>query len=209
MTYGEIKSATLVPVDFVPLGTNIDYFMSADGGVHWEAVTPGILHEFVYTGDDLRWRVEFIGPEYRSAHIYNIEINYEFNEAPSIPSLADLGDKIFGTFKVDWSDSTDDVAVDHYVLQMSDTLSFTTLLKEWTTTKSSKTVMIGKGDFYFRVQAVDDEGFPSEWSIAKSTTVNLSTTILGIIIGGGAVVLILAILIPLLLVRRKKKIPTR
>ncbi|NHK32492.1 MAG: hypothetical protein FK730_14155 [Asgard group archaeon] len=205
----QIKFATLTPIDFVPPGTQIDYFMSADGGAHWEAVTPGIEHEFVNVGEDLRWKAEFIGPEYRSAHLYHIEINYEFNEAPSIPSLADIGDKTFGTFKVDWSDSTDDVAVDHYILQMSDTLSFTTLLKEWTTTKSSKTVMIGKGSFYFRVQAVDDEGLLSEWSLAKSATVNLSTAILGIIVGGGAVVLILAILIPVLLVRRKKKIPTR
>ncbi|NHK32491.1 MAG: hypothetical protein FK730_14150 [Asgard group archaeon] len=209
MAYGEIKSATLNAIDFVPPGTQIDYYMTADGGAHWEAVTPGLLHEFVNTGDDLRWEADFLGPEHRSAHIYQIIIDYEFNEAPSIPTLADLGDKALGTFKVDWSDSTDDVAVDHYILQMSDSLSFTTIVKEWTTTKSSQTVFLGKGTFYFRVQAVDDEGFPSPWSIVKQADTKLSTTIFGVILGGGLIVVILAIVIPLVLIRRKKKVPTR
>ncbi|NHK32493.1 MAG: hypothetical protein FK730_14160 [Asgard group archaeon] len=209
MVFGEIKNATLDAIDFAPPGIPIDYYMSADGGVHWEAVTPGVGHDFVFTGDDLRWRVEFVGPSYRSAHVFQIEINYEFNEAPTTPTLADLGDKAIGTFKVDWSDSTDDVSVDHYVLQMSDTLSFTTIVKEWTTTKSSKTVLLGKGTFYFRVQAVDNEDFTSQWSLIKQADTKLSSTIFGVILGGGLIVVILAIVIPLVLVRRKKKIPTR
>jgi hypothetical protein len=209
MLYGEIKSATLDAIDFIPPGTHVDYFMSADGGTHWELVTPGIEHEFVNTGDDLRWEADFLGPEYRSAHIYEITINYEFNEAPSIPTLADLGDKALGVFNIDWSDSTDDVAVDHYILQMSDTLGFTTIVKEWTATKSSQTVFLGKGTFYFRVQSVDDEGFPSLWSLVKQANTKLSTTIFGVIVGGGLVIVILAIVIPLVLVRRKKKIPVR
>ncbi len=209
MAFGEIKSATLTPADYIPQGTHVDYYMSADGGTHWEAVTPGVEHAFINTGDDLRWRAEVFGPTHRSAHIYHIEIAYEFNEAPSQPTITDLGEKTFGIFKVDWSDSTDDVTVDHYILQMSDTLSFVTIQKEWTTTESNKLVMIGKGTFYFRVQAVDDEDYPSPWSLVKSATIKISTTILGIIIGGGAVVLILAILIPLILVKRRKKIPTR
>jgi hypothetical protein len=209
MALGEIKSATLDAIDFAPLGIPIDYYMSADGGNHWEYATPGVEHEFVFTGDDLRWKVEFVVPSYRSAHVFQIEINYEFNEAPSVPTLADLGDKALGTFKVDWSDSTDDVSVDHYVLQMSDTLSFTTIVKEWTATKSKQTVFLGKGTFYFRVQAIDNEGFPSPWSLVKQADTKLSTTIFGVILGGGLIVVILAIVIPLVLVRRKKKIPVR
>jgi hypothetical protein len=207
---GEIKSATLDAIDFIPPGTHIDYYMSVDGGTHWEPITPGVLHEFTYFGDDLRWKAEITGSTYSSAHIYEVNINYEFNEAPSIPTIAHIGDKTFGTFKVDWDDSTDDVAVDHYILQMSDTTSFTDILKEWTTTKSSKTVMIGKGTFHFRVQAVDDEGFPSAWSLFKTVNVKTSGTILFVLIGGGSLVVILAILIPLILIRRRKtKIPTR
>jgi hypothetical protein len=70
-------------------------------------------------------------------------------------------------------------------------------------------VFLGKGTFYFRVQAVDDEGFPSLWSIIKQADTKLSTTIFGVILGGGLIVVILAIVIPLVLIRRKKKIPTR
>jgi hypothetical protein len=210
-TNGVIKLATLDAIDFVPHGTFIDYYMSADGGLHWEPVTPGIPHEFVNPGNDLRWLAEFIGPEYRSAHLYHIEINFDYNEAPSVPTIAELGDKTFGSFKVDWDDSTDDVAVDHYLLQMSDSLSFIDILQEWTTTKSQKSVSISKGTYYFRVQAVDDEGLSSVWSLAEITTVKTSGAMLYVIIGGGALVLIAAIVIPLVLIMRKKKkgMPTR
>jgi hypothetical protein len=208
---GLIYEATLTANDFVPQGTIIDYYMSADGGAHWEPVTPGVLHEFVYPGDDLRWKADLGGPTHSSPHIYNIAIDYNFNLAPSIPSITDLGDSKFtGIFKVDWSDSTDDVSVDHYILEMSDTLSFTTVLKEWTAKKSSKLVFgLGKGTFYFRVRAVDNEGLSSEWSLVDQAVVRLSTAISGVIFGGALILIILAIVIPLVLIRRKKKIPTR
>ncbi|NHJ48577.1 MAG: hypothetical protein FK733_12400 [Asgard group archaeon] len=211
LAVGEIKTATLDADEFLPPDTSVDYYMSADGGLHWDPVMLGIEHEFLFPGDDLRWRAEFFGPTYSSAHVYEININYEFNEAPSIPTIVDIGDKTFGVFKVDWDDSTDDVAVDHYILQMSDTLSFIDITKEWTASKSQQSVTLGKGTFYFRVQSIDDEGLPSAWSLVKVANVNIAGTILYVIIGGGALVLIAAIVIPLVLVMRKKKkgTPTR
>jgi hypothetical protein len=36
---------------------SFDYYLSADGGANWEAVTSGTLHSFTNTGTDLRWRI--------------------------------------------------------------------------------------------------------------------------------------------------------
>jgi len=33
------------------------YYLTSDGGTHWESVTNGILHTFTNTGIDLRWRI--------------------------------------------------------------------------------------------------------------------------------------------------------
>jgi prepilin-type N-terminal cleavage/methylation domain-containing protein len=54
---GKIVSATLT-VDEELNGQTVRYYLSADGA-SFEAVTPGNLHNFVQTGGDLRFRVEF------------------------------------------------------------------------------------------------------------------------------------------------------
>jgi len=76
-----IDSAALNPDDFLPLDTHIDYFISADGGANWEAVTPGVEHIFANPGSDLRWRAEITGPEDRSPHLYEITIDFFYTEA--------------------------------------------------------------------------------------------------------------------------------
>ncbi|NPE06796.1 MAG: hypothetical protein GNW80_00815 [Asgard group archaeon] len=75
----KIISATLTVNQFTPPRTQIDYYLSADGGLNWEAVTPGIAHVFINKGDDLRWRAEIIGPEDTSAHLYGLTINFEYS----------------------------------------------------------------------------------------------------------------------------------
>ncbi len=37
-------------------GQTIDLFLSADGGAHFELVTPGQSHDFINSGHDLRWK---------------------------------------------------------------------------------------------------------------------------------------------------------
>jgi len=209
MPAGEIYTATLTPDDYIPPGTFIDYYMSADGGANWEAVTPGVEHVFTNIGDDLRWRVDIGGPKYASPHIYEITIDYTYNAQPDTPTLNAIGDQSIGMFKVSWDAVNDDGVIDHYVLQMSDSGTFTEILKEWTPSKTEKFVMVSKGTLSFRVQAVDDEGMASEFSFIETITVSMSSGLLMGIIGGGAAVLILAIVIPVVLVSRKKKMATR
>jgi len=79
ITGNKISVATLTADHFIPPRTHIDYYLSANGGLNWEAVTPGVEHVFVNQGDDLRWRAEIIGPEDRSAHLYGLTINFEYS----------------------------------------------------------------------------------------------------------------------------------
>ncbi|MCX6740238.1 MAG: hypothetical protein NTZ49_03355 [Candidatus Parcubacteria bacterium] len=51
-----ITSAKLTVSETEPSNTAITYYLSADAGSHWEAVTPGVSHDFTNTGTDLRWK---------------------------------------------------------------------------------------------------------------------------------------------------------
>jgi hypothetical protein len=161
-----IETATLTPTLYEPTGTAVDWYMSADGGAHWESVTPGALHTFANAGNDLRWRAILIGPTYSSPHIYSVTIDYQFNEPPSTPTLNDPGTTdTDGSFPVSWSASTDDSAVDHYELQMSQSNIFTTIADTWNPTGTSQPVTIlTNGTYFFRVRAIDDDGLNGSWS---------------------------------------------
>ena len=54
---GKIISATLTATD-VQNSQTINYLLSADGGVNFESVTPGTLHNFAQIGSELLFRVE-------------------------------------------------------------------------------------------------------------------------------------------------------
>ncbi len=205
-TGDDIKLATLTTEHFIPPGTGIDYYMSADGGAHWEAVTPGVEHEFVFSGDDLRWKAEITGPKDRSAHIYQITIDYFFNEAPSIPTINDPGDVIqVGSVEVNWSTSTDDAGIDHYELQMDNETGFTTPVYTFNVPGLSQV----------RVRAVDIYDLAGGWSAVVNLTVDIPPTStpldlpwwVYVIIGGG--LLLITAIVVVIVVVRKRKVVTR
>jgi len=209
-----ITEATLHKDDNVPFGTNVDYFMSADGGAHWEAVIPGTPHTFANQGYDLRWRAEITGPRDRSVHLYEITIDFEYNLAPTVPQLNDPGDLIkVSSVQVNWNTSTDDVGVDHYELQVANESSFATPISTINVTGLSHTVTgLINGTYYFRVRAIDDFDLASDWSNTVDILVEIPALNLPwwayVVIGGGLVAIILIIVISVL-VRRKKKVPSR
>jgi hypothetical protein len=170
----QIENATLNAQSWIPAGTQILYELSADGGAHWEIVTPGVEHNFMYFGNDLRFRAN-ITSNYTdiSPHLYEITIDYEYNDVPSTPSLTDPGiTDDDGEFTVTWSASIDDGYIDHYVLQMSDSASFSTILDSWTLTGTSQPVSgLSNNTYYFRVRAVDDDSVSSPWSSTESIEV--------------------------------------
>lgn len=55
-TFSEILSATLTSGATIPLHTQIDYWLSNDGGTRWWIVRPGERFDFPNPGSDLRWR---------------------------------------------------------------------------------------------------------------------------------------------------------
>ena len=171
----QIENATISAVDsWVPSGTSLGFELSADGGVHWESVTPGVEHNFLYPGTDLRFRVNITTPYYDvSAHLHEITIDYEYNDVPSTPTLTDPGTTdTDGNFTVSWSASTDDGVIDHYELQMSSSAAFTTILDSWTPTGTSQAITsLSDGDYFFRVRAVDDDAAASPWSSSQSIEV--------------------------------------
>ena len=54
---GTITSATLT----ANTSTNLTFYLSADGGNHWESTTSGAVHTFSNTGTDLRWKATASG----------------------------------------------------------------------------------------------------------------------------------------------------
>ena len=213
MNDGFILSATFEVDDYVPVGTQLDYFLSADGGIHWELVTPSVEHEFVYQGEELLWRAEFIGSEDRSVHIYSFQIIYDYNLRPIAPVLNDPGlESNTGIAKCSWNASTDDVLIDHYELEVSTLISFVELNKSYNATKLNQQVYgLKKGTYYFRVRAVDDEGLPSFWSNIEQIEITgelLGPMMLGIY--GGILALVLTgVIVLVVLIRRRKKAVTR
>lgn len=209
-----IYSATLYADDFAPYGVGINYFLSADGGSNWEAVTPGVEHDFANVGNDLRWKVEIEGFKDRSPHLYEISIEYFYSEAPSKPTISDPGDiSTTSSVEVSWSASTDDVAIDHYELQVDSEIIFTTPINSYNTTELSQIVTgLTNGTYYFRVRAVDTHDLPSAWSDIVDITVEIPAGLdlpwwAYVIIGGGLLLIIVGVIV--IVKVRKRKVPTR
>jgi hypothetical protein len=187
--------------------------MSTNGGADWEPVTSGLRHEFTVTGDDLRWFVVMTGPKDMSVHVNSIEIIYEYNGKPTTPVLGDLGaSNNLGFVTLEWTPCFDDVGVAEYQVQVSEFFSFTELTKTYSTQDTSQLVFgLKKGEFNFRVRAVDDEGLASEWSNIRSIEITgqilspwmiaIYSIILVLVVGG--------IVVAVILVRKRKKIPAR
>jgi len=80
-----ILDATLTAIENTDTGS-INYRMSADGGAHWETVTPGVKHYFTNVGNDLRWEATLIGSLHRSSYLYQVDIDYTYNDTAPITS---------------------------------------------------------------------------------------------------------------------------
>ncbi len=77
LTFGVIKSATISVDAFVPPDSQVNYFLSNDGGLNWGGFIPGTPGAFVDKGMDLRFKVEITGSRRSSVHLYELNIVYE------------------------------------------------------------------------------------------------------------------------------------
>ncbi len=71
-TTQNIFSATLTANDLQGTGT-INYELSNDGGVTWNAVVPGVAYNFASAGSDLRFKIVVTG----NATVQDVTINYQ------------------------------------------------------------------------------------------------------------------------------------
>ncbi|MFX0078510.1 MAG: hypothetical protein ACFE8O_04665 [Candidatus Hermodarchaeota archaeon] len=80
-----IVNATLDFAGYILTGTSITFALSADGGLHWETVTPGVEHTFTYPGYDLRWAANLTTshPD-QSVHLYEVTISYDHTVLPPL-----------------------------------------------------------------------------------------------------------------------------
>ncbi len=171
-----IENATLTYSSQISAGSNITWALSADGGAHWMTAFHGIEIAFDYPGTDLRWRATLAAPTGTvSPVIDSLQIDYEVNALPTAPELNDLGTTDDdGDITVNWNASTDDGAIDHYILEMSLVSNFSTVILNWTPTTISQDITgLNNGTHYFRVRAVDDDGALSDWSSTESVDVEI------------------------------------
>lgn len=164
----DIGNTTITCNAIQPYNTTLSWFLSADGGSHWESVTPGVPHEFSFKGDDLRWRVQISSTfEDRTATVLSLSLSY--NTLPTVPVLnIPVDPDKDGLFNVTWGTSTDDTGVVSYYLEMSHSVNFAYIVNSWVLTRTWQNItMTEYGTRYFRVRALDDNGEYSLWSKAE------------------------------------------
>ncbi|MCK4566235.1 MAG: hypothetical protein KAU48_02890, partial [Candidatus Thorarchaeota archaeon] len=155
-----VTSATLTPIHSIPTGTSITYSLSADNGVNWEEITPGVEHIFAHPGKQLKWRAILDTSDILvTPSISNLTITYNtIIDAPILlsPSDTTLTGNNQPTFE--WqvvSGATD------YVLQIDIATTFNTpwlinvTVGDITYTPSSP---LSDGTWYWRVAAIDGDG---------------------------------------------------
>jgi hypothetical protein len=177
-----IENATLtyaIGVDPHTSGAIVSWQLSADGGFNWESVVGGSPHTFTNQGHKLLWRAT-LSSSYndRVPYISWVDIDYDYNDLPSTPALTDPGTTdTDGDITVSWSACTDDGGAPTYLLQMSDSSGFTTILDSWTPTTTSQAVTgLTNDTYYFRVRAVDDDGEYGAWSNTEDIVVAIPPT---------------------------------
>lgn len=97
-TTGTITSAYLLASDYIPTGTSLKYYLSADGGVHWEEAIIGANDTssrvtFQNPGNDLRWKVSMATTDIkRSPSVYGLHIYY--TEGSSLTTTLQNGELV-------------------------------------------------------------------------------------------------------------------
>ncbi len=116
-----VQSAKISPTQILN-GQTINYQMSADGGSHWENVTPGLEHIFIHPGDDLRWKTVLTTSNISaSPEITNLEIQYQAT-ASSVTSISITPSEVGSWDKIIFNHTLNDQAITYQILDSSDAL---------------------------------------------------------------------------------------
>ncbi|MFX1282550.1 MAG: Ig-like domain-containing protein [Promethearchaeota archaeon] len=144
----------------IPIGTSISFFLSADAGTHWEEVTVGIPHTFLYLGSKLRWRAIFTTSDpFKGPTMSLISFSYKFVFNPPI-SLSPVDETTinYNLPFFEWESYAD--ATD-YIFQLDSDSSFLppVLINETTSVPSyMPSISLSDGIWYWRIAAIDSTG---------------------------------------------------
>jgi len=169
----------ILTVDEKKNNQTIEYYLSADGGAHWEINTPGITHRFQesHRGTQLKLRAVLKTDDTSvSPEIYGFTVEVEItSQTPTQPGrpyhVTDTGNTAWSrksqiTFA--WSPSTSDAGIGHYDVFVSRNNQPFTI--ETTTTVPSVTIGAShKETVSIYVQAYNIEGDASIRSEASET----------------------------------------
>ncbi|MHA1193885.1 MAG: LVIVD repeat-containing protein [Promethearchaeota archaeon] len=111
---GYVENAKILTVEDIPSGTDIEYYLTADGGEHWEEVTPGLEHNFMNPGFDLQWCANLsTSHDYIAPSISQITIEYDLDIPPTMdPIIEPQGQHFLTAPIISHLGFNDDVALD-------------------------------------------------------------------------------------------------
>lgn len=114
-TDSAVDTARLNATAQVPSNTNIDYYMTVDGGDHWEQVEPGAYHQFDQSGSDVRWKAVLERGRYNSNEspvLKNVSVTVD--TPPRGEAGANRTTIVGESVTLDASNSTDDRGITAY-----------------------------------------------------------------------------------------------
>ncbi|NHJ14862.1 MAG: hypothetical protein EAX95_14370 [Candidatus Thorarchaeota archaeon] len=177
-----IAHATLTVNDTIGADTSIDYYLSADNGVHWEEVESGAVHSFTNKGTQLKWKAEL-----RTTTPMLTPVLYEVNvtiKALLDPPLPDEPWPLSGGYnicRITW-DALDG-AVDYLVqVDTVNTFDSPSLINETIGSDCPysfchyDTPALANGTYYFRVAGIDGEGDIGMFSSVGTMTIGTTST---------------------------------
>jgi len=172
-----VTSATLTPIHSVSVNTSIIYSLSADNGVNWEVVTPGVEHVFTHQGKQLVWQAVLDTIDVlETPTLSNLTITYDtIMDSPVLTSPSDttLTGNNQPTFEWDAVSGASDYLIQIDIASTFNTPSlFNVTVGDITYTPSSP---LSDGVWYWRVASFDGEGilgsFSSFWTLEIESTV--------------------------------------
>jgi plastocyanin len=145
-------------VSSVPSGTSISYFLSADNGVNWETVTPGVQHDFTNEGRNLKWKAILTTADFIMTPTIS-EITISYTTALASPELVSPSDGLITDDKTPTFTWLEVSGAHEYNFQLDDTPSFDSPIIDATNASSLTSYTVGfqltEGTYYWRVAAVD------------------------------------------------------
>ena len=169
-----LLNATLIPTATVPTDTSITYYLSADNGVNWEIVTPGIDYSFINSGFQLKWKAILSTSNITvTPKLHNILIQYKTTlNSPS------LNNPLNNAIVDDYTPSfTWDVVsgASEYLFQLDTSTSFTTPILNVTLPSSSTSYtpssILATNTYYWRVAGIDSDGDIGDFSVYRTLNI--------------------------------------